>query len=87
MRAVTFFTRDKDYYRRDWCHARYCLVFLDVEESAAAETIRRFLRHRAFRTWAHRTGTVIRASESGMRVWRLKAKNVLVQRDLEESPR
>jgi hypothetical protein len=76
LRGVTFFTRDVDYYRRDWCHARYCLVFLDVEPSASAEMIRRFLRHRAFRTWARRKGTVLRVSEGGLRVWRLKAKKV-----------
>jgi hypothetical protein len=76
LREVTFFTRDMDYYRRDWCHARYCLVILDVEESASAGMIRRFLRHRAFRTWAQRKGAVIRVSESGIRVWKLKAKKV-----------
>jgi hypothetical protein len=65
-----------DYYRRDWCHARYCLVCLDVNESASAEMIRRFLRHRGFQSWAQRKGTVIRVSERGLRVWRLKAKKV-----------
>jgi hypothetical protein len=78
--GVTFFTRDLDYYRRDWCHARYCLVCLDAEESASAQMIRRLLRHRAFRTWAQRKGTVIRVSESGLRVWRLKAKKVEIIR-------
>jgi hypothetical protein len=32
LRQVTFFTRDLDFYRRDWCHARYCLVILDVQK-------------------------------------------------------
>jgi len=76
LRGVTFFTRDRDYYRRDWCHSRYCLVFLNVEESDTADMIRRFLRHRRFQTWAQRKGTVMRVSESGMLVWRLKAKKV-----------
>jgi hypothetical protein len=80
LRGVTFFTRDLDYYRREWCHLRYCLVCLDVEESASAQTIRRFLRHRAFRTWAQRKGTVIRVSESALRVWKVKAKKVEIIR-------
>ena len=52
LRGVTFFTRDQDYYRRDLCHPRYSLVFLEVRPKDFADTIRRFLRHRAFRTWA-----------------------------------
>jgi hypothetical protein len=30
LRSVTFFTRDRDYYQRRWCHASYCLVYLSI---------------------------------------------------------
>ncbi len=42
----TFFTMDSDFYKRRLCHARYCLVYLDVEQPRAAEFVRRLLRHR-----------------------------------------
>jgi hypothetical protein len=76
LRRVTFFTRDEDYDQRDLRHPRYCLVFLDVDVNVMAERVRRFLRHRSFRTWAQRQGCVIRVCESGMFVWRPKAKQV-----------
>jgi len=50
LRRPTFFTRDHDFYKPDLCHPGYCLVFLDVAFDEAADFIRRFLRHAAFRT-------------------------------------
>src|SRR5207253_466398 len=73
---ATFFTRDRDYYRPGLRHPRYCLVLLDVPLKQIPERIRRFLRHRSFRTWAQRKGAVIRVSEAGMSAWRLKARKV-----------
>ena len=66
----TFFTLDSDFYDRQLCHNRYCLVHLDVEEDLVAEYIRRLLRHREFNTKAKRMGRIIRASVSGLAVWR-----------------
>jgi hypothetical protein len=76
LHSVTFFTLDVDYYRRDLCHNRYCLVYLDVASELMASTVRRFLRHPSFRTWALRRGKVIRVSPSGMHVWRVKGKRL-----------
>jgi hypothetical protein len=72
--AVTFFTRDPDYYQPRLRHAKYCLVFLRVPEERTPGVIRDFLRHPAFRTWAQRRGTVIEVKPTGMRVWRLKVQ-------------
>src|SRR5688572_17847809 len=33
----TFFTLDQNFYRRDWVHRGYCLVWLDVADDRAAE--------------------------------------------------
>ena len=44
MRRVTFFTHDADYYKRTWCHAAYCLVYMPVPPHEAAAYIRRILR-------------------------------------------
>ena len=67
----TFFSLDHDFYRPDWAHARYSLVWLDVRGREAAEFIRRFLRHPAFRTQAQRMGTVVRVQVDGLSCWRI----------------
>jgi hypothetical protein len=70
----TFFTRDEDFYERGLCHARYCLVYLNVEQYEVAVFIRRVLRHREFNTQAKRMGTVMRASHVGLSLWRPHAE-------------
>jgi hypothetical protein len=74
LRQPTFFTRDVDFYRRDLCHARYCLVWLDVAAAEAAEYIRRLLRHKENNTQAKRMGAVIRLSPTGLSLWKLHAE-------------
>ena len=65
----TFFTLDRDFYRRDWAHPNYCLVWLDVRRREAAEFIRRFLRHPSFDTQAKRMGIVARVHAAGVIYW------------------
>jgi hypothetical protein len=74
LRQATFFTCDGDFYKPNFCHPRYCLVHLDVDESDAAVYVRRVLRYHEFSTHAKRMGAVIRASHSGMTVRRLHAR-------------
>jgi hypothetical protein len=73
-RRVTFFSRDRDYYRPDWCHRRYCLVFLDVIEGQEALYVRRLLQHSSFNSEAKRLGHVIRVNPSALTFWRLHAE-------------
>ena len=77
LHRPTFFTRDSDFYRRTWCHARYCLVVMDVKEIEAATHVRRLLRHPDLRTWVQRMGMVIRLSPAGLTAWRLHAEREL----------
>jgi hypothetical protein len=70
----TFFTLDADYFKRRLCHARYCLVHLDVLQDEANNSIRRFLRHPQFDTQAKRMGAVVRVSFAGLTVWRQHAE-------------
>ena len=65
----TFFTRDKGFYNSRRCHARYCLVFLDVRRNETASFIRRLLRHPALNSRKKRMGKVIRASRGRITFW------------------
>ena len=66
---VTFFTQDGDFFRRDLCHAAYCLVWLNIRADDAALYVRRFLKHPRFKTQAKRMGTVARAHHDGIHFW------------------
>ncbi|HZQ06429.1 MAG TPA: hypothetical protein VFD70_07590 [Anaerolineae bacterium] len=68
QRRVTFFTLDFDFFQHDLCHARYCLVCMDVRKQEAAAYVRRVLRHPQFNSVAKRMGKVIRASSKGIQV-------------------
>lgn len=70
----TFFTRDDDFYQRRLCHAKYCLVYLEVKKEEAAFFIRRFLRQKEFDSSAKRMGNVIWVSHTGLLVWQLHAE-------------
>ncbi len=74
LRQPTFFTLDDDFYTRRRCHARYCLVCVDVAQYEAAAFARRFLRHPDFDTDAKRMGAVIRISHAGIFLWRLNVE-------------
>ena len=64
LRTLTFFTLDSDFFKQDYCHSHYCLVFLDVNQYEAATFIRRFLKHNKFNTRAKRLGKVVRISHT-----------------------
>lgn len=74
LRRPTFFTRDHDYHNRALLHAGYCLVCLDVDFDEVAEYVRRFLRHKSFRTQAQRMGKVVRVRHSGLSWWEAGGK-------------
>jgi hypothetical protein len=67
---ATFFSLDRDFYRRELAHRGYCLVWLDVRSRHAAEFVRRYLRHPAFDTQAKRMGLVVRVHAGGVEYWR-----------------
>ena len=73
-RRATFFTLDFDFYRRDLCHTRYCLVCMSVKKEEAAMYVRRLLHHPEFDTVAKRMGKVVRVSSMGLAMWRLHAE-------------
>jgi hypothetical protein len=70
QRKVTFFTHDEDFYRRDFCHPAYGILWLDTGADDAAYYVRRFLKHPLFKTIAMRMGVVARAHHDGIHFWR-----------------
>lgn len=74
LRYPTFFTLDFGFYQRGLCHARYCLVCMDIYDEEAASFVRRLLSHPEFDTQAKRMGAVIRLSRKGLWAWRLHAE-------------
>lgn len=71
IRHSTFFTRDDDFFKPQLCHARYGIVYLDVEKYETAFFIRRLLKHKEFNTQAKRIGNIVRVSDAGLARWRL----------------
>ena len=67
----TFFSLDSDFFNRNLSHMKFCLVFLDLEQYESAIFIRRFLRNRDFSSQKKRMGRVIKASHSGLLVWKV----------------
>jgi hypothetical protein len=65
----TFFTHDRDYFKRQLVHPSYCLAWLDVFDGDAAVFIRRFLRHELFSTRATRMGKVVRVQPRMISYW------------------
>lgn len=68
-RDTTLFTMDQDFFRAEFRHAAYCLVWLDVRMDDASYYLRRLLRHSQFATQSARMGTVIRVRPQGLHYW------------------
>jgi hypothetical protein len=73
----TFFSLDHGFFKRRFCHASYCLVYLDVTRKEAAELIRRTLRDKELNARAKRMGAVLRVRRRGISLWRVNAKHLL----------
>jgi hypothetical protein len=69
LKQPTLLSRDGDFFDRKLAHPRYSLVFFDVLPAETAFFIRRFLRHRLFRTSSQRLGKVIRVQSSHIEYW------------------
>ncbi len=66
LKQPTFFSHDQDFWDQSRQHSRYCLVWLDTEETEQAHFIRALLRHPEFNTRAKRLGKVVRVHPDGL---------------------
>ncbi len=76
----TFFSLDRNFYRRDWIHSYYCLVWLDVRGREAADFVRRFLKHSMFDTQDKRSGTIIRVHAESIHFWQIGERTIQTAR-------
>ncbi len=49
LKKPTLLTRDRDFFGREFVHARYAIAWFNVSVEETAFFIRRFLRHPKFR--------------------------------------
>lgn len=71
LNSATFFTRDRDFFKRRLCHANYCLVHMVVDKNEVAHFVRRLLRHPALKTRVTRMGKVVPVMPERIYVWQL----------------
>ncbi len=69
LKHPTSFTRDHGFYHPTIRHREYCLVYLDVWDDDAAQYVRQFIRHPAFRAQVNRMGKVVRVHHSALSYW------------------
>lgn len=77
FRDVTFLTSDRDYYKPNLLHKKYCLVWFDVDQKLFSIYARMFLSHKYFKVRRNRIGKIIRVHLSGMNV--ITGKNAAKQ--------
>lgn len=78
LSGPTFFTRDLHLGNPMRCDRRYCIAILDVGQHETAAFLRRVLRHPELNTKAKRLGSVVRATHTGVRVWRDRRRQAVV---------
>lgn len=69
VKQPAFFTWDRGFLQRRFCHPNYCIVVLIGPVTETASMIRKFLRHPAFRTKAQRQGKVVELSPTKITWW------------------
>ena len=76
LKKPTLLTRDEDFFRREFAHARYGLVWFDVAVEETAFFIRRFLNHPRFRANAQRLGCVVHVQPGHITYWTKNAEKL-----------
>ena len=74
--GTLFLTRDSDFFKNEYCHSKYCIVFLDVEKFEVAYFIRKFLNHPLFNNTRKRMGKVIKVNQTLIQYYALKSKDI-----------
>ena len=76
IKGVLFITRDIDFFKKEFCHINYCIVFLDVEKNEVAYYIRKFLTHPSFNNNYKRLGKIIKLNQTYIQYYVLKSEKL-----------
>ncbi len=82
LHGVLFLTRDTDFFKQNYCHKHYCIVYLDVEKTETAYFIRKFLKHPDFNTTAKRLGKVVKVNQTLIQFYSVKSNSLYTLRNL-----
>jgi len=77
LKRPTFLTRDADFFRRDFAHLKYSLVWFDMRVEQTAFYLRRFLKHSAFKQNTRRLGKVVRVLPQHIEYWTRNAEKLV----------
>ena len=73
LNGTLFLTRDSDFFKKKYCHSKYCIVYLEVEKFEVAYFIREFLNHPYFNNSRKRMGKVIKINQTILQYYILKS--------------
>src|SRR5207244_693352 len=74
----TLVTLDEDFDKRQLCHERYCIIYLDIEDTAVARNVIRVLKLPEFKTKSKRMGKLIRVEPTALRVIGLRGMSKII---------
>jgi ribosomal 30S subunit maturation factor RimM len=77
FRGILFVSRDSDFFKKEYCFAEYCIVYLDVDRNETAYYIRKFLKHEMFDTMKKRLGKVIKINQSVFSFYQIKSNDLI----------
>ncbi|MEO6843552.1 MAG: DUF5615 family PIN-like protein [Ginsengibacter sp.] len=75
--GILFITRDSDFFKKEYCHSKYCIVFLDLGKYEVAYFIRKFLKHPLFNSSRKRMGKVIKINQTFIQYYNLKSDDLI----------
>ena len=75
--GILFITRDSDFFKKEYCHSKYCIVFLDIEKYEVAYFIRKFLKHPLFNNNNKRMGKVFKITQTFIQYYNLKSNEII----------
>lgn len=72
-KGILFITRDSDFFKKEFCHPKCCIVFLDIGKYEVAYFVRKFLKHPMFNNSQKRTGKIIKIKQTLIQYYILKS--------------
>lgn len=81
LNGTLFITRDSDFFKKEYCHSKYCIVYLEVEIFEVAYFIRQFLKHPELNSAKKRMGKGIKVNQTLFQFYILNSNELFTIRD------